>query len=209
MTLLWQFRSTTRPDGLDESGDVYALHLRTIEDAPSLAPDDRPIDLVHLARMTLGDRSLEREVLQLFDRQSTLLIARMRAASPEGIALLAHTLKGSARGIGAWRVARAAEAVEAADSASVSARSIVWHLPPTRRAASSPTCCGRTEVRFARNSVPAAQSAGMRPFISIAGPATGSGHAGPWTDVEAAARRINVAGVFGNSSAGAAASRLE
>jgi HPt (histidine-containing phosphotransfer) domain-containing protein len=95
--------------------------LRTIEDAPSLAPDDRPIDLVHLARMTLGDRSLEREVLQLFDRQSTLLIARMRAASPEGIALLAHTLKGSARGIGAWRVARAAEAVEAADSASVSA----------------------------------------------------------------------------------------
>jgi hypothetical protein len=46
--------------------------LRTIDskDAPSLAPDDRPIDLVHLARATLGDRSLEREVLQLFDRQS-------------------------------------------------------------------------------------------------------------------------------------------
>jgi HPt (histidine-containing phosphotransfer) domain-containing protein len=88
--------------------------LRMIEDAPSLAPDDRPIDLVHLARTTLGDRSLEREVLQLFDRQSMLLIARMRAASPEGIALLAHTLKGSARGIGAWRVARAAEALELA-----------------------------------------------------------------------------------------------
>ena len=57
--------------------------LRTIDskDAPSLAPDDRPIDLVHLARTTLGDRSLEREVLQLFDRQSTLLIARMRTAA--------------------------------------------------------------------------------------------------------------------------------
>ena len=57
--------------------------LRTIDakDAPSLAPDDRPIDLVHLARTTLGDRSLEREVLQLFDRQSTLLIARMRYAA--------------------------------------------------------------------------------------------------------------------------------
>ena len=86
-------------------------------DAPSLAPDDRPIDLVHLARTTLGDRSLEREVLQLFDRQSTLLIARMRAASPDGIAMLAHTLKGSARGIGAWRVARAAEALELAGDA--------------------------------------------------------------------------------------------
>ena len=90
--------------------------LRAIDakDAPSLAPDDRPIDLVHLARTTLGDRGLEREVLQLFDRQSTLLIARMRAAAPAGMATLAHTLKGSARGIGAWRVARAAEALELA-----------------------------------------------------------------------------------------------
>ena len=90
--------------------------LRTV-DAPSVAPDDRPIDLVHLARITLGDRSLEREVLQLFDRQSTLLIARMRAAAPGGIAHLAHTMKGSARGIGAWRVARAAEALELAGGA--------------------------------------------------------------------------------------------
>ena len=91
--------------------------LRTIDsqDAPSLAPDDRPIDLVHLARATLGDRSLEREVLQLFDRQSTLLIARLRNAGPGGVAMIAHTMKGSARGIGAWRVARAAEAVELAD----------------------------------------------------------------------------------------------
>jgi HPt (histidine-containing phosphotransfer) domain-containing protein len=91
--------------------------LRSIEptEAPSLAPDDRPIDLVHLARMTLGERSLEREVLQLFDRQSTLLLGRMRAAACANVATLAHTLKGSARGIGAWRVARAAEALEAAD----------------------------------------------------------------------------------------------
>lgn len=97
--------------------------LRTIDskDAPSLAPDDRPIDLVHLARTTLGDRSLEREVLQLFDRQAALLIARMRSTTPGGVVIIAHTMKGSARGIGAWRVARAAEAVEAADSASVSA----------------------------------------------------------------------------------------
>jgi HPt (histidine-containing phosphotransfer) domain-containing protein len=83
----------------------------------SLEPDDRPIDLVHLARMTLGERSLEREVLQLFDRQSTLLLARMRSAAPAGIVTLAHTLKGSARGIGAWRIARAAEALEAAGPA--------------------------------------------------------------------------------------------
>lgn len=94
--------------------------MRSVDaaDAPSLSPDDRPIDLVHLARMTMGDRSLEREVLQLFDRQSSLLIARMRTAAPASIATLAHTLNGSARGIGAWRVARAAEALELADPGS-------------------------------------------------------------------------------------------
>jgi len=93
--------------------------LRPIDaaDAPSLVPDDRAIDLVHLARTTMGDRSLEREVLQLFDRQSSLLIARMRTAAPGGVSTLAHTLKGSARGIGAWRVARAAEALELAGAA--------------------------------------------------------------------------------------------
>ena len=86
-------------------------------DAPSLAPDDRAIDLVHLARTTFGDRALEREVLQLFDRQSGMLIARMRGATPAVVAALAHTLKGSARGIGAWRVAHAAETLELAGNA--------------------------------------------------------------------------------------------
>jgi hypothetical protein len=78
------------------------------------APGERPIDLVHLARMTLGDRGLEREVLELFDRQAGMLIVRMQQAARAGICAAAHTLKGSARGIGAWRVARAAEAVELA-----------------------------------------------------------------------------------------------
>ena len=82
------------------------------KDAPSLTPDDRPVDLVHLARTTFGDRALEREVLQLFERQSGMLIGRMRTAPPAAVAALAHTLKGSARGIGAWRVARAAETLE-------------------------------------------------------------------------------------------------
>jgi len=77
----------------------------------------RPIDLAHLARMTLGDLSLEREVLQLFERQAGMLLGRVRGGSPPAIAAIAHTLKGSARGIGAKRVASAAEAVEAASSA--------------------------------------------------------------------------------------------
>lgn len=70
------------------------------------------LDRDHLARITFGDRSLEREVLQLFDRQSELLLARMRVSEPAAIATLAHTLKGSAVGIGAARVARAAAEAE-------------------------------------------------------------------------------------------------
>jgi hypothetical protein len=82
--------------------------------APPLVPMERPIDLEHLSRMTLGERSLECELLRLFDRQALMLMARMRPAAPAIVAACAHTLKGSARGIGAWPVARAATLVELA-----------------------------------------------------------------------------------------------
>jgi HPt (histidine-containing phosphotransfer) domain-containing protein len=72
------------------------------------------IDVEHLARMTLGDRAVEQEVLVLFDRQSALLLARLPNEPPEVVATLAHTLIGSARGIGAWQVAATAEALERA-----------------------------------------------------------------------------------------------
>jgi HPt (histidine-containing phosphotransfer) domain-containing protein len=72
------------------------------------------IDRGHLARMTFGDRHLEREVLGLFDRQAAMLVARMRSGEPSAVATLAHTLKGSAAGIGASRVAETASATEIA-----------------------------------------------------------------------------------------------
>jgi hypothetical protein len=81
-------------------------------DAPPIAPGERVIDLVHLARMTFGERSLEREVLELFDRQAGMPLARMRGGPPKVVGALAHTLGGSARGVGAWHVAEAAEALE-------------------------------------------------------------------------------------------------
>ena len=100
--------------------------VRTIDstEAPALVPGDRAIDLVHLARTTMGDRSLEREVLQLFDRQSSQIVARIRTAAPASVATLAHTLNGSARGIGAWRVAHAAQALELAGSGDAFARAL-------------------------------------------------------------------------------------
>jgi HPt (histidine-containing phosphotransfer) domain-containing protein len=85
--------------------------------APPLAPGEQAIDLAHLSRMTLGERSLEQEVLQLFDRQAEMLLGRMRQANLPAVSAFAHTLKGSSRGIGAWRVANAAEAVELAAGA--------------------------------------------------------------------------------------------
>jgi len=75
------------------------------------------IDRGHLAGMTLGDRDLEREVLQLFDRQADLLLTRMRSGVPQAVAALAHTLRGSAASIGANKVASAAEAIEQAAGA--------------------------------------------------------------------------------------------
>jgi HPt (histidine-containing phosphotransfer) domain-containing protein len=83
----------------------------TIVDQEPAAPA-AAIDRSQLTRMTRGDRSLEREVLQLFDRQAAILIERMRSGDPAVIGSLAHTLKGSAVGIGAQRVARAAEEAE-------------------------------------------------------------------------------------------------
>jgi HPt (histidine-containing phosphotransfer) domain-containing protein len=82
--------------------------------AAAETPNAAAIDRGHLARMTFGDRSLEREVLQLFDRQATMLIEHIRAGNPAAIAALAHTLKGSAAGIGAGAVARNADAAEVA-----------------------------------------------------------------------------------------------
>jgi HPt (histidine-containing phosphotransfer) domain-containing protein len=79
-----------------------------------LAGTKPAIDIQHLARMTLGERSLEREVLELFGRQADLLLPRIRRGDPALAAASAHTLKGSAVGIGAFGVARAAEAVERA-----------------------------------------------------------------------------------------------
>jgi HPt (histidine-containing phosphotransfer) domain-containing protein len=91
------------------------LHLERINWMPSppLAPDDGPIDFEHLARMTLGDPALECEVLTMFATQSAQLLDQL-AGLPAGAGALAHTLKGSARAVGAFAVAEAAARLEAA-----------------------------------------------------------------------------------------------
>lgn len=84
----------------------------------SQASFERPIDLVHLARQTLGDRSLEQEILALYHKQAQSLLHSIEStASLRERADYAHMLKGSSRAVGAWHVATAAEAVEIASPA--------------------------------------------------------------------------------------------
>ncbi len=79
----------------------------------SAASFERPIDLVHLARQTLGDRSLEQEILALYCKQSQTLLARIEEGGcSRQRADFAHTLVGSSRAVGAWQVASAAENIE-------------------------------------------------------------------------------------------------
>lgn len=77
------------------------------------ASESRPVDLAHLAKQTMGNRDLEREVLHLFLKQSVRTVSKLSEPGADR-AGLAHVILGSARGIGAWGVAKAAEALEAA-----------------------------------------------------------------------------------------------
>lgn len=79
--------------------------------SPPLVPDQSVIDLDHLRRMTLGDPALECEILQMFKTQSADILARLETM-PTDVSALAHTLKGSARAVGAFDVSDAAQALE-------------------------------------------------------------------------------------------------
>lgn len=72
-----------------------------------------PIDLEHLSRYTAARPETTRDLLILFRDQAETWLSRM---SPAGDAaewkMAAHTLKGSARAIGAWPLAELCERME-------------------------------------------------------------------------------------------------
>jgi HPt (histidine-containing phosphotransfer) domain-containing protein len=73
----------------------------------------QPIDFAHLRRYTLGDRGLEVEILGLFAEQLPITIGALaRATTDKQWGMAAHTLKGSARAVGAWPLAALAEDAE-------------------------------------------------------------------------------------------------
>ena len=100
-----------------ELANPARIHADGVADAylPMSGSLGRPIDLVPLSRQTFGGRDLEAELLRLFDRQSSQIVARLTdgpVSEARWRAELAHTLKGSARAVGAFGVAAAAEAYE-------------------------------------------------------------------------------------------------
>jgi HPt (histidine-containing phosphotransfer) domain-containing protein len=95
-----------------------AAALLEEEIGPTAEPQAPLIDLVHLSRQTLGDVALENELLRLFIVQAQQYGAWLEEDRAPGDALkradLTHRLKGSARAVGAFPLARAAEAYEEA-----------------------------------------------------------------------------------------------
>jgi HPt (histidine-containing phosphotransfer) domain-containing protein len=81
---------------------------------PGAATRTEPaLDLAHLRRFTLGDQALELEILDLFITQAPITLAALKSAITErDWRIAAHTLKGSARAVGAWPVAGIAERAE-------------------------------------------------------------------------------------------------
>lgn len=72
------------------------------------------LDLDHLARQTLNDAELERQVMGMFFEQSAQVLRQIRDAGGHRQRIeAAHQLKGSARAVGAWRVAEASDRLQA------------------------------------------------------------------------------------------------
>lgn len=84
-----------------------------------MSRSQRAVDIEHLSQYTGGDESLNAEVLKLFDTQTSELVGRLRnildARDTKSWKEVTHTLKGAARGVGAFSLADAAAAAEPID----------------------------------------------------------------------------------------------
>lgn len=93
---------------------------------------ERPIDLVHLARQTGGDRVLEAEVLQLFVKQAARIANQVeKDLDSMQRKSAAHTLQGAARAVGAFEVAQCATALEEQPSERACVKALVTQINST------------------------------------------------------------------------------
>jgi len=86
--------------------EAFAEGFAESDSNARLRIDPKVLNLVHLARYTCGDVALEEELLGLFKDQAILQFENIEQALDKPAWDMAlHTLKGSARGIGAEYVA--------------------------------------------------------------------------------------------------------
>jgi HPt (histidine-containing phosphotransfer) domain-containing protein len=89
---------------------------------------DAPVDLSHLARYTGGDRTLNAEILRLFDGQVSAMVGQLLGVLEQRDARrwreVTHTIKGAARGVGAFAMGAAAADAEPVDPAANPDRAI-------------------------------------------------------------------------------------
>jgi HPt (histidine-containing phosphotransfer) domain-containing protein len=82
---------------------------------------DVPVDLDHLARYTGGDKTLNAEILRLFDGQITDMVSQLQSIIEQRDLKkwrqVTHTIKGAARGVGAFAMGQAAADAEPVDPA--------------------------------------------------------------------------------------------
>lgn len=76
-------------------------------------PATRPIDMLHLARQSMGDPGLEVEILRMFDEIIAVHFAKLeQATSVPDLLHHLHTLKAASVGVGAWSLAQHAHIME-------------------------------------------------------------------------------------------------
>jgi len=93
------------------------MKTRTLGAARGAAGAAGAIDRGYLARFTMGNEAIAREVLELFAAQVPLILDRLRQAQSDADwQAAAHTLKGSAAAVGARDLQRWAELAERVDA---------------------------------------------------------------------------------------------
>ena len=91
------------------------------------------VDLAHLDRYTGGDHLINREILLIFDTQCRDMLAKLEQLAGQetdikGWHEIVHTLKGAARGIGAFELGNSAAEAEKAETGKGTAISALLRL---------------------------------------------------------------------------------
>src|SRR5712692_5993273 len=113
--------------------------MGVLPSSAALAVDEPAIDLVYLARATLGDPSLEAEMLEGFGFRATQLMLRMQQAALSGICA-------QAPGASLWRPRRSSRLLRTAANRSSGQPSITLPLWSKKPAPRSPNFSGRISI---------------------------------------------------------------